>query len=321
MFKKLILLLIFSATTFASAQTITFVELTSSDGRGTFVGPSAVHIIQGDDTSRFQYGDYQTSVSSFTMTDEGELTIPQGVFTSVGNFEQNYRNIWIGLGTNGRFYNPETEVELENIRLSSYLVENVYGGLTNPDSGWIRGEGDLASGFYRIACEYTFVSAELPGLGFTLTGVSSDTLITLDYPADVRGPAGPRSSSTVIFSVSRDFPELGARGHYFPTAQHVIDAVNIFLEEVGCTSCITTTSMGGDINAAIIAAEPNYEAQGNGIWIDRGLRPNGFAEPTWNQIEIDGSQFILEVGAGGDGLVGVRTSYDCLEELLDNLPQ
>ena len=321
--KLLLLLLIFSASFASAQQIITIVELTSPDGRGTFAGPQAIHAVQGDDISRFQYGDYTTSVSSFTMSNAGELTIPQGVFTSAGNFRQDYIDFWISLGANGRFYNPNTELELENIRLSSYLIENTYGELTNPNTGWVRGEGDLASGFSRVECIYTFVTVEVPGRGFTLTGVSSGAPITLNYPADVRGPAGPRSSSSVIFSASRDFPGLVARGHYFPTAQHVIDAVNIFLENNDCSSCTNTVAEGGVMNALITAAEPNYEAQGNGVWIDRDTRPNGFLAATWNSIEIDeeNRMFILEVDAAGDGAVGIRTSYECLEELLDNLPQ
>ena len=83
--------------------------------------------------------------------------------------------------------------------------------------------------------------------------------------------------------------------------------------------CINGLSRLSVIHAAIIAVEPNYESQGNGTWIDRDTRPNGFLEATWNQIEIDGAGFVLEIGVSGDGAAGTRTSYDCLEDLLASL--
>ena len=299
MLKKLLLLLVFSATTFASAQTMTVVELTSSDGRGTF-GPRALHAIQGDDLSPYVYNGYTTRVTSYVLRD-GVLNTPDGRFVTVGPFEEVSRDFIYSLGLTGTFFNAVTKEPLQGVTLSSYHRDPLFDNLeAHPD--WSRYE-EAPSYFVRRECGFVFLAAEIAPLnGYNQFLLSRNT------------EAGD-SFELIIARNFFDYP-----GTYFRTDADVIEAVDRLLADSGC-GCTSTTAMGGEINALIIAAEPNYEAQGNGIWIDRDLRPNGFAEPTWNQIEIDGSQFILEVGAGGDGLVGVRTSYDCLEELLDNLPE
>ena len=300
--KKLLMLLVFSASFFASAQTMTVVELTStaSDGRGTF-GPHALHAIQGDDLSPYVYEGYTTSVRSYTLI-QGVLTTPDDTYSTLGSFERVSRDFIYRLGLTGKFFNARTNEELEGVRLSSYHREPLFANLeANPD--W--GRDPLAPSYFeRRDCGFIFQVAEIgPAYGhprFMLTRNTDD-------------------GSNFEIIIARNFFDYP--GTYFRTDADVIEAVERVLVDSGCAGCIGTNATLLEINTAIVAAESNYESQGNGTWIDRDVRPNGFLAATWNVIQIDGEQFTLEVGAGGDGTNGVRTSYDCLEELLDNLPQ
>ena len=302
MLKKLLLLLVFSATTFASAQTMTVVELISSDGRGTF-GPHAFHAIQGDDLSPYVYDGYTTSVTTYTLID-GVLTTPDGEYSSVGLFERESRDFIYNLGLTGRFFNATTSEPLQGVRLSSYHREPLFDNLeAHPD--WSRYE-EAPSYFIRRDCGFVFLVAEIAPLnGYNQFLLSRNT----------------DAGDSYELIIARNFG-LGYPGTYFRTDADVIEAVDRLLVDSGC-GCTSTSDSAVSIDSLIREAEPNYEYQGNGSWLDRDIRPNGFAAATWNTIEIDEdtNTFILEVEAGGDGRTGTRTSYDCLEELLDNLPQ
>ena len=313
--KRLLLLLFFSASLFASAQTLTLIELTStaSDGRGIF-GPSAMHAIQGDNTERFMYDGYTTSITSYTLDANGEFTTPLNVYSSVGNFEQDARQFIYGLGDNGRFYNSSEE-ELLNVGLSSYLVEDVYAPLTAPGTEWVRGEGDLSSGFTREVCEYTFITQQAGSNGFTLTGIASGTLITVDRPG------GPQSASSIIFWASRDFPALVDRGFYFPTAQHVVDAVNLFLETNGCHTCVDASASLNDLNEIFVLA--GFESGLNDWARDNEDGTHDFVRRRDGSFQaynnVPGETNENAVDASGNFIYKIPGNFPCVDDAINSL--
>ena len=77
-------------------------------------------------------------------------------------------------------------------------------------------------------------------------------------------------------------------------------------------TCTIASSSYEDLNTAISAH--GFTAAGFTAWENRVGTEN-----RWDRIEIDGTNFVLEVGAGSEGHVGTRTSYDCLEVLIAEL--
>ena len=287
MFKKLILLLIFSATTFASAQTMTVVELTSNGGDA--FGQSALHVLQGDDLEPYVYDGYTTNVLTYTLAG-GVLTTPDGEYATVGSFENISRNFIYRLGLTGKFFNAETNEQLEDLALSLYHRNPLFAAFDANDDWVVYPEA--TADYERIACGFVFRVGEIgPAYG---------------YPRFMlfRGLESGGIPELLEARNSFDYP-----GTYFRSAEDVIDAVERLLVDSGCTTCIGTDASYEELNALISAL--GYEAAGFTAWINRVGSAN-----RWDRIEIDGDQFVLETDTGSEGRVGVRTSYDCLEDLI-----
>lgn len=286
--KKLLLLLIFSATTFASAQTMTVVELTST-GSTTF-GQSAMHIIQGDDLTPYVYDGYTTSIATYTLRD-GILTTPNGEYATLGSFENISRNFIYRLGLTGKFFNSENNEELEGITLSLYHSDPLFAAFDANDD-WVL-YPEATANYERIVCDYVYRVAELgPNRGYDQFLLSRQMM---DDPA---------SFEIIIARNHADHP-----GTYFRYAEDVIAAVDQLAIDAGCTTCIGTDTPYEELNALISAL--GFEAAGFTAWENRVGSAN-----RWDRIEIDGDHFILETDTGSEGRVGVRTSYDCIEDLL-----
>ena len=286
--KKLLLLLIFSATTFASAQTMTVVELTST-GSTTF-GQSAMHIIQGDDLTPYVYDGYTTSIATYTLRD-GILTTPNGEYATLGSFENISRNFIYRLGLTGKFFNSENNEELEGITLSLYHSDPLFAAFDANDD-WVL-YPEATANYERIVCDYVYRVAELgPNRGYDQFLLSRQMM---DDPA---------SFEIIIARNHADHP-----GTYFRYAEDVIAAVDQLAIDAGCTTCIGTDTPYEELNALISAL--GFEAAGFTAWENRVGSAN-----RWDRIEIDGDHFILETDTGSEGRVGVRTSYDCIEDLI-----
>ena len=287
--KILLLLLIFSATTFASAQTVTVIELTSSNGGGIF-GTRAMHVIQGDDISPYVYDGYTTSITSYTLRD-GVLTTPTDMYSTVGQFEVISRNFIYRLGLTGKFFNAETHEELQNLALSSYHSGALFAEF-DVNTDWVL-YPEATANYERIVCDYVYRVAELgPNHGHNQFLLSRETI------------GDPASFEIIIARNYVDHP-----GTYFRNAADIIATVDQLAIDTGCTTCIGTDTPYEELNALISAA--GFEAAGFTAWTNRVGSAN-----RWDRIEIDGDQFVLETDTGSEGRVGIRTSYDCLEELI-----
>ena len=290
MFKKILSLLIFSVSLFTSAQTMTVVELTST-GSTTF-GQSALHVIQGDDLTPYVYNGYTTNVISYTLAD-GLLTTPDGEYATVGSFENISRNFIYRLGLTGKFFNAETNEQLEDLELSLYHRDPLFAAFDANDD-WVLYPQATAN-YERVVCNYVYRVAELgPNRGH------NQFLLTREIPGD------PTSWEIII---ARNFDFVNHPGTYFRYAEDVIAAVDQLAIDAGCTTCVGTDTSYEELNALISAL--GFEAAGFTAWNNRVGSAN-----RWDRIEIDGDQFVLETDTGSEGRVGVRTSYDCLEDLI-----
>ena len=272
----------------ANAQTMTVVELTST-GSTTF-GQSALHIIQGDDLTPYVYDGYTTSVSSYTLGN-GLLTTPDGEYATVGSFGNIQRNFIYRLGLTGKFFNAETNEQLEGITLSLYHSDPLFAAFDANDD-WVL-YPEATANYERIVCDYVYRVAELgPNHGY------NQFLLGRQLIGD------PLSYEIVIARNYVDHPGL-----YFRYAEDVIAVVDQLAVATGCISCSGTDTSYEELNTLISAV--GFEAAGFTAWINRVGNAN-----RWDRIEIDGDHFILETDTGSEGRVGVITSYDCIEELL-----
>ena len=267
---------------------MTVVELTST-GSTTF-GQSAMHIIQGDDLTPYVYDGYTTSISTYTLRD-GVLTTPNGEYATLGSFENISRNFIYRLGLTGKFFNSENNEELEGITLSLYHSDPLFAAFDANDD-WVL-YPEATANYERIVCDYVYRVAELgPNRGYDQFLLSRQMM---DDPA---------SFEIIIARNHADHP-----GTYFRYAEDVIAAVDQLAIDAGCNTCIGTDTSYEELNALISAA--GFEASGFTAWINRVGNAN-----RWDRIEIDSDHFILETDTGSEGRVGIRTSYDCLEELI-----
>ena len=313
--KKLLMLLVFSVSLFTSAQTLSFTvaELTGP------TGDQITHVFYDDYADVYEYsgGWSLTTSDTFSLSDAGIFFYGENNYQSIPSWEANIRAYLgaISRNRNGVFYRPNERVPYPfNPRF--FLAASDFTPLT--EAGWLV-DREHDTQFWKIYCDQYALR-----IAYTsYQGISGFEILAVENVGNDRYPLGSvLSGAPFIYGQFSDNVGGGIE-----TAEEAIEMADAYAaREWDCvieepSDCTTTVAEGGVMNALIIAAEPNYEAQGNGIWIDRDLRPNGFAEPTWNQITIDGLLFTLEVGAAGDGAVGTRTTYRCLEDLIDNLPQ
>ena len=297
--KKLLLLLFLSATTFASAQRyITIVQLEASEG-STPEHPRVVHSYVGSDDGDFTYSsDYtESSVATYTFN----LGIPPHLFTTPTEtyhadlgFLNNISQFHSNLGIHGTFLTPGNRPAVLNP--ADILEINPYDVLV----GWEPGTGvseDRRWTYYACDGNSIFMLS-LFGNGFAVTEITGrvpSALSAAGYPASTHA------------------------GTVFGNLEDVIDAVNNRVAELSCGSCVNSSADYNRINSLIVAADAGFYFNDFTSWTDRETREDGFLEASWNEIHVDGDQFVLIIETGGDGLSGTSTSYDCLEDLLDAL--
>ena len=317
--KKLLMLLVFSASMFASAQTLTLVELTSSNGRGTF-GPHAIHAIQGTDITPFQYEGYTTSVTSYTISGD-TFTAPEDVYRLVGSFGYSARDFIYSIGSGGRFFNATARLELEGVNPAAYYVDNIRAALIDSDD-WNILEG-YPSHDGREACGYRFLTTYAGGNGFVLTRNTLDG-------------NNPR------LMLANEAPSLTYSGAYFRTAEDVITAVNDFLAVA--TSCQPVDPCDLSVRSSVldkypalnegrafgsyVAGTTDWNPQGteNTVWtysIPREEQASGRGGFYYQISEIDDANvFRLYRGhenggiAGDAGSLGSYEEFECLEDLI-----
>ena len=318
--KKLLMLLVFSASFFASAQTITLVELTSTSGRGTF-GPNAIHAIQGDDISPYVYEGYTTNVVSYTIRD-GVFTAPDEVYSLVGSYGYEARDFIYTLGLTGKFYNSTSREELQGVRLSSYHREPLFVNL-EADEEW-NIDPLAPSYFERRDCGFVFQVAEIgPSHGYPQFRLSRNTLAGDSY-------------ELLIARNFFDYP-----GTYFRSDADVIEAVNRVLIDSRCLTAPTCTL---DTRSSVLDKYPalnegrafgsyvagttdwNPQETENTVWtysIPREEQASGRGGFYYQISEIDSENvFRLYRGfenggiAGDSGSLGSYEEFECLEDLI-----
>ena len=317
--KKLLLLLVFSASFFASAQTTSFTvaELTGP------TGDQITHLFYDDYADVYEYrgGWSLTTSNTFSLSDAGVFFYEDTNYEAIPSWEANIRAYLgaVSRNRNGVFYQAGSRAPYP-FQPRFFLADSDFEPLR--EAGWIQ-DTRRDTQYWKVYCEQYALR-----IAYTsYNGGQGFEILALEHIGNERYPLGSGILSGAPFTHGQFYDNVGTDTYAFQTAEEAIEVANAYaLSEWNCvleepSDCVTTVSEGRVMNDLITAAEPNYEAQGNGIWIDRDLRPNGFAEPTWNQITIDGLLFTLEVGAAGDGAVGTRTTYRCLEDLLDNLPE
>ena len=320
MIRNLLTLIFLSATFFASAQRqINVVQLEASTGSTTPTTHQQVaHVYSGNYNPDTSYLDvYEvSSVSTYTF----RLNPPPGMFITsdseyIGEpgFLYNLQELYSRIGPAGLFLNPITRINVEPSDVLSVDPIRLFRISTKwrPFSGSVTEAGRTTRWVYRIpSCNLTYVVGNW-GSGWSISEtLNGDTKFLI---------AADQSHEGSIATSSRYAHDLG--GSRWLRVEDSIEAVDDRVALV-CGGCTNTVAESEVINSLIEAAEPNYEDQRNGTWIDRDVNERGFAAATWNSIEIDevNRVFVLEIGAGGDGLTGTRISYRCLEMLLLDLP-
>ena len=317
--KKLLMLLVFSASMFASAQTLTLVELTSSNGRGTF-GPHAIHAIQGTDITPFQYEGYTTSVTSYTISGD-TFTAPDDIYRLVGSFGHSARDFIYTIGPGGRFFNATAQLELEGVNPAAYYVDNIRASfIASPDWGILEG---YPSHDERLACGYRFLSVQSGSRGFVLTRHTFD-------------------GNTPTLMYANEAPSLDYSGAHFRTADDVISAVNDFLAVA--TSCQPVDPCDLSVRSSVldkypalnegrafgsyVAGTTDWNPQGteNTVWtysIPREEQASGRGGFYYQISEIDSENVFRlyrgheNVGIAGDsGSLGSYEEFECLEDLI-----
>ena len=281
--KKLLMLLVFSASFFASAQTVNVIELSSSTG-------AVKHVYKGDAGDRFDYtaGDLTfVSQSSFEV-------VSNTLIESSNNYKMTppflrYVNIYLDqVGSEGIFYgatNNRIAVSPANYMASTAMFLETL----RADPAW-SSFGDTT--WMTVECEHRYSISYNPS--------TRRAWVTWSEIDDQGNFANPRALRPLHYD-SIEEAHTAIQDHIIETAP--------------CDRCTYTFDSHDDLNALIVATDPSFNTAGFSAWIDRVDN-----ELRWNRISITGDVFTLEVGAGSEQ-VGTRTTYDCLEELLSNLPQ
>ena len=298
--RKLLLLLFLSASTFASAQLINIVELTDPTG-------SLRHVYEGSANGRFQYLspgytgnlDFQ-SHSNIQIIDDLLITFSDhpGVDVAAGyqmlpGFERNVDAYLSSIGSHGLWYNDLNRRVI--IAPSAYLPPSE-DPLQPLRSEWTPSHGE--SSWENIVCRnrYRISYNQSTGNFWVLwSEMNIDGEYEQRYGNGIVTPEQPHFTSA-------DAAHSAVQAHIIATQP--------------CAPLCTDTSIAHNyLDELVEAADSDFYTAGFTAWIDREGSEN-----RWNRIEIGATQFVLEIGAGSEGHEGTRTSYDCLEELLLNLP-
>ena len=289
--KKLLLLLILSVTTFASAQTINVAELTVPG----LLSPT-FHVYDSGSEGAFEYPEGTvSSISSFTV-DGRVLTTAGDDYTMSIALATQARDRMNGLGHYGLFfsgqYGPAWNIPASR-EPSFFLPDDIVQHAAfaaeieaNPNRWSAIHAGTIPNHFrYQDDC-YRYEAV--------LT--TSDNQWHIDFwkngVIDRRWPGYLPSYATSELAVAR------IKSHIETLPR--------------CESCTGADAAYDDLND-LIAAE-GFEASGFTAWINRVGNAN-----RWDRIEIDGDRFVLEIDTGSEGRVGIRTTYDCLEDLISDL--
>ena len=306
-------------TFFASAQRqITVVQLEASTGSTSSTHQNVAHVYSGDiDFDPTYSSEYRvSSTTTYSLSLNPNVFLFDGKTYRVSiDFLQHVQSTFSGLGRYGTFLLPDLGI----VPIDDVLERDPHHVLE--DAGWIPATGqseDRTWRFYPPNCDVHYEATISQG-GYGVTEFRNGGF-TIIFPLGEL-PDGWRGIPTSNY-------ESIQHGILFVNLNEIIEAVNnLVAADTTCEEpepeCTNTVAMGGDMNTLIVAANPDFVSGGQGVWIDRVRRPGSiFLENRWNRIEIDETNnvFILEIGAGGDGHVGARTPYTCLEELLENLP-
>ena len=242
--KKLLMLLVFSASMFASAQdshTMTFVELMSSTGSPTLLSSRILHIYGGGDDARFNYPADYTEVSKTEYSIEyptgSDFVTPDDRYSTLSEFWTNTNQFAASLGGaqgNGRFYNLGNSRRI-SVDPSLFLTVNPEAALV----GWnIIDESSRSRTLYMPSCRVFFtatVSQFQDGNGGQVDGYLVLLYENSNGDASTGTYAGLLNPRTVGF----DYP-----GTHFRSAEDVTRGVAAYL-----MTCVPCTDAGSTLNA------------------------------------------------------------------------
>ena len=158
--KKLLLLLVFSASFFASAQTINVVTLTARQTNATY------HVYRAPSSIEFDYSSLGRVASSVSHTlSDGSATISGETYSIVGDGWDSFQSFASSIGDAGKWYNQYNR-EIE-VSLSSFTnIDSRYIPFIN-DNNWnvASGSSDV---YIAVIGDYRFVAA-YQSRGFVLT--------------------------------------------------------------------------------------------------------------------------------------------------------
>ena len=331
--KKLLMLLVFSATTFASAQRhITVVQLEASTGSTSVTYQRIAHVYAGDREFDIPYGSDYRKVSTTTYT--LNLNPTPSSFDYDGDsyiasvpFLQNTQATYSSLGRNGRFLVPGNS----RIQIDPELVLNIDPYQVLLDNGWRVGTGVTRGNrwnFYPANCDYRFqVSVEGNGYAVTEIGPGYDRVLALIARDE---PYQTVSGRPAAIATSSEYESLFG-GSLWLNLEEIAEAVRIRAEEV-CNLCVSTSSTI-DAKYALLNDGRTFSDYIPGVtdWI-----PTGLTNTEWNYVvdrryhhEIHentlAGTFTLYVNLlSGEGRnINLQTprTFNCLEDLIAVLPQ
>ena len=323
--KKLLMLLVFSATTFASAQRqFTVVQLEASPG-STPQHERVTHVYAGDREFDIPYNsDYQkVSTTTYTL----HLNPTPSYFDYNGDsyigdvsFIGDAHTTYTRLGRHGRFFVPGNN----RVQLTHDAVLNSSPYQILFDNGWTAGLHSLAGRRwnYRIpGCDATYTIAINEG-GYIVWETRPEyptgrSLLTVD-----RVPAGSHSIATSSSYASIE----GSGGLGFVNLSDIVEAVQI-RSNVACDECVSTSS-AIDTKYMLLNDGRTFSDYIPGVvdWI-----PTGLTNTEWNYVvdrrfhhEIHENQltgtFTLYVnllsGEGRNLSLQTPRVFTCLEELV-----
>ena len=308
--KKLLMLLVFSASFFASAQELTIAQINTPSGETI----QHVYVDRNDDRFLYQNGYSQSSVATYTF-DEATSTFTDNSdsYRMLPSFLLPLRTTLRYLTSNdpsGYFYQAPSQNRIL-ITPSHFLRDNQFVPLE--DAGWDL--LDEVSNSREVRYEI-----EICGQAYRAIYTSNNHFYIFIH-------GGPRAGFLI--------EEGNTQSRTYQTGAEVLAAVAAYADFIGC--CTSTANSPSDKYPILndgrdirdyVPGVTNWEPQGitNTVWtysLDGGfyyeIREND-AERTFNLYRgrlVNG----VYVGIAGDSgaSIGDFMSFTCLEELVDEL--
>ena len=301
MIKKLLLLLVFAATTIASAQTINVVELNIP-----LRSDNIFHVYLAEHEDIFEYPEGVTTVTSSFTAESGVLTIGGTEYDMSNSLAVQAIERMEVLGTYGLFFNesfgPDWGVRSGSQPPSFFLPDSaVSEAAFNADPNWYTELDNLGiSRWVRDngCTRYEAVLPRIPGNQWTIT-----------WYIETRDPAG--------FQGWLD-DETSSEGVVSAVANHL-------RTQPVCDTCINTDSPisekymllnDGRGFSDYVPGTTDWIPSGatNTVWTYQDQNGNGL----FNQISEVNGQFILYIDVAGDagGLPTATGTFDCLADLI-----